>query len=506
MPDICVFYASEDEKRVRPIVDALKSCGWNVWWDQKITQGNWVASVEKACQDTKCAIPIWTKTSIKTECQAMNEALHAKELGKPLLHVLFDNVSMPIPFKSEKRYKFYNWKGSLEDPTFVSLRNAVKELTENSGRPKSIKVGGKTIEVPAFVRSVSSHETFIGSPTDALTALNMMPGTEPVLVSVFDLFLNDKETDEKKKKEHREQRGQILEKVKELSRRGCPIMLDSGNYEASRKGQLGEVSSGEYSGLVADGLWDEKKYLKALGQLNNELFDGIFCYDKIYPESADEVVENIKSGLKKVGGGKGLPIVHAPYNKENGSRDTSCLPEVFYKLSIDLKPALIAVPERELGDGIYERARNVKKIREKLNELGYYQPIHLLGTGNPLSVAILAAAGADLFDGLEWCRTVVNRTNGQLFHYQQFDLFKSQTAENGFYEMARKIVDSDSFSYRLKVAVHNLDFFSEWIGEIRDLVSAESVNEYFARYAAKEFEHPFCDEQGFVNFIKDLNS
>jgi len=89
----------------------------------------------------------------------------------------------------------------------------------------------------------------------------------------------------------------------------------------------------------------------------------------------------------------------------------------------------IAVPERELGEGICKKADTVIKIREKLNTIGRYQPIHILGTGNPLSILILAAAGADLFDGLEWCRTVADRDTGFLFHHQQFEFFLKHNQE-----------------------------------------------------------------------------
>lgn len=43
---------------------------------------------------------------------------------------------------------------------------------------------------------------------------------------------------------------------------------------------------------------------------------------------------------------------------------------------------MIAVPERELGDGIVARARAVHEIRRSLDSLGFYQPLHLLGCGN----------------------------------------------------------------------------------------------------------------------------
>jgi hypothetical protein len=68
----------------------------------------------------------------------------------------------------------------------------------------------------------------------------------------------------------------------------------------------------------------------------------------------------------------------------------------------------------------------VRRIRDELDKLPFYQPLHILGTGNPWSIAVLAAAGADSFDGLEWCRVAVDRDTGRLNHFQHFDFFAYQ--------------------------------------------------------------------------------
>jgi queuine/archaeosine tRNA-ribosyltransferase len=73
------------------------------------------------------------------------------------------------------------------------------------------------------------------------------------------------------------------------------------------------------------------------------------------------------------------------------------------KVAEQLCPVLLAVPERALGEGIATRIRSVRQIRKALNELDFYCPLHLLGTGNPVSIIAYTIAGADSFDGLEWC-------------------------------------------------------------------------------------------------------
>ena len=91
-----------------------------------------------------------------------------------------------------------------------------------------------------------------------------------------------------------------------------------------------------------------------------------------------------------------LPIVHAR-KRHGGGYDLDALPSIIREMANRLNPPLIAIPERELGPGLIARAKTVRQIREELDKLPFYQPLHLLGTGNPLSIAVLTAAGCGQF-------------------------------------------------------------------------------------------------------------
>jgi queuine/archaeosine tRNA-ribosyltransferase len=127
---------------------------------------------------------------------------------------------------------------------------------------------------------------------------------------------------------------------------------------------------------------------------------------------------------------------------------------------------MIAIPERELGAGIFERARMVRRIREALASLPFYQPVHLLGTGNPWTIAILAAAGADSFDGLEWCRIVVDHDSGRLHHDQHFDFFSFQ-GRRGDSRIATDVINDPGINFAGKVAFHNLAYYSGFADELK---------------------------------------
>jgi queuine/archaeosine tRNA-ribosyltransferase len=137
-------------------------------------------------------------------------------------------------------------------------------------------------------------------------------------------------------------------------------------------------------------------------------------------------------------------------------------PELFARVSQALRTDFIAIPERELGSGITNRVKTVRAIRTGLNELGHYQAIHLLGTGNPLSVAIFAAAGADSFDGLEWCRTVADHESATLFHFP-------------------------GLSYNAKVAFHNLEFFRFWTVDVQRHTAADNLASVLRAFLPRPF-------------------
>src|SRR3972149_6489820 len=141
--------------------------------------------------------------------------------------------------------------------------------------------------------------------------------------------------------------------------------------------------------------------------------DLAFCYDKLKPsEEIGKVVAEVEQSVgrdQKAADMKIiLPVVHGC--------SAGQLPEICKQVSENLNPILIAVPEREMGEGIYNRARTVIAIRNALDSTGRYFPLHILGTGNPLSLLIFAACGADSFDGLEWCQTSVDHITGRLYH------------------------------------------------------------------------------------------
>ena len=345
-------------------------------------------------------------------------------------------------------------------------------------RPTTVIWEESRIKIPCFVRSVSSFETQL-NPLAALKTISLMPDSDAFLVSAYDTYLP--QDAEKCFKEYHEE---LIDQLRSFKERERLIILDSGNYEAYRKGELGK--------------WTENEFLSSIDKTP---FSYAFCFDNLEPpEDAETIVSDVVSRVNSNGIKNVLPIVHVPRDKD-GRHKRELLPAILYDIAIQINPKIIAIPERELGDGIFKRAKIVKQTRKELNRLDRYQPIHILGTGNPISIAILAAAGADFFDGLEWCRTVVDRQTGLLYHHQQYDFFQNQTKTISRFNFVRDIADNKDIDITLKMALHNLDFFHEWMEEIQYNIKNNKISEMLAFYLPK---HTYMDIRDQLSEILEL--
>jgi queuine/archaeosine tRNA-ribosyltransferase len=232
---------------------------------------------------------------------------------------------------------------------------------------------------------------------------------------------------------------------------GGVILLDSGCYEKHRNKNKS---------------WSREKFYDLIKAIR---YDFMFCFDEYnlnqdIAELVSEIVESVTKDQQQTSVPV-LPIVHAQIN-EDGEYIFNSLPKLVFEVTKKLKPQLIAIPERELGDGLLERITNIVKIREQLNKLAYYQPVHILGTGDPIVIPFFIAAGADSFDGLEWCRKVVDRDEHRLHHFHHFDLFAYQ-AECAVSSVTRDSMTQEDVKFIAKVIFHNLDFYTDFISKLR---------------------------------------
>lgn len=320
-----------------------------------------------------------------------------------------------------------------------------------------LPVGGILVPLPCYFPSISSVKTTL-SVYEYLRLIKSV--NHPLfLISAYDVYHCTK-SDSKK----------IRNILKELFKNRVAILLDSGHYEK---------------------YWKEKKHLGITNKWTSSKFQSIlsssyyhlaFCFD-IKPNKLVELIVNdienrVLTNQDESSKGTIVPIIHV--RKDQLYK----LPEVAYGVAERLKPVMIAVPERELGEGLLARAETILKIRKALNKTGQYYPLHLLGTGNPLSILIFALCGADSFDGLEWCQTTVNHETSILYHFQQRELFGNQSI----------FCTMNDLPYNQATLAHNLIFFVGWMDKIQKSIASGTLKQDIENYFPKPFWERFKEK------------
>jgi queuine/archaeosine tRNA-ribosyltransferase len=286
-----------------------------------------------------------------------------------------------------------------------------------------------SITLPVYFPSISSVKT---SHTAADFAEYLNTPTLSVnhyLVSAYDLIRTDEQ-----------QAARLHNAMSAAMQSGKTILMDSGNYEAYWKAPTKS--------------WSQEEFHAALDKFPCSI---AFGFDEQAPPQ--DYREHLKllnerhDKDKTIGNNKVVPIVHA---------DSSILPTMCKQLVFDQNLKSIAVPERRLGDGIFERALSVRALKNALNETGSDVVLHLLGTGNPISIATYSIEGASSFDGLEWCQTVVDWETALLHHFSQADFFRLQTQHG----------EAKQNTFHSRTFAHNIDFYGDWMKRLQVALSS----------------------------------
>lgn len=300
--------------------------------------------------------------------------------------------------------------------------------------PKKINIGNTSLSVPIYFPSISSVKTAM-FPQDYLKLLSYLGDiNQQFLVSAFDLH-NMKNVQE------------ALDSLNRAKKAGIITLMDSGNYESFWKNKKNN--------------WKQSDFHKILTEFPCDL---AFSFDEQDPPNdfnkhIDLIVKGWETDQNAAKDTKIIPIIHATPEE---------LPQLCFSIVQKTGVIMLAVPERRLGNGILERAQTIRKIKESLSELDRYVALHLLGTGNPISITLYTIMGADSFDGLEWCQTVVDHETGLLYHFSQADFFAKQTMWS----------DNNELSFQARTLIHNLEFFSDWIRRLREAKNSEKLLEF----------------------------
>ena len=486
MKKILVFYDSIDLELAREVSNAIKAIGFSPWLADDNSKVDWDAEITELIPTDVCAgaVVIWSKKS-KSNAVVRDEAKEIVKVNKPLVRMLMNGVEeAPLGLKDGPRLRFDNIRNVRESD---KLRE--KLITVFGGgiasAERALFINGKKLLAPSMVLSVSSFETQI-EPNPTLTLLSQV-NPPAVLVSAYDL-LRPKPPSAKSGIRPKITNFKAIESLRS---NGSMVFLDSGNYEAMRN-KDSDWSRGKKHLLEA------QKYVDV---------DFAFTHDSFPPKTALKKVCS-QSRIDKIAAeydrDRSLvdcviaPVIHAPRLLDSYCYDR--LPEICRGVVQAVDPLMIAVAERELGDGIMQRVETIAKIRKAIQDQKPAALLHVLGTGNPITMAFLSMAGADFFDGLEWCRTVIDGKRWRLYHFQQWELI-AQTGLITSPEISSLIRDdTGALPWVTKVALHNMEFFMQASKYIQSHHYNEEYEQLFAFFL--DLEPAF---QRAKKIIEDVN-
>jgi adenylate cyclase len=129
MADVFVSYARADKDRVAPLVAAIESRGWTVWWDPAIAPGEeFDRQIDAALKAAAAVVVVWTPTSVASRW-VRGEARVAADRGV-LVPVRFDRAELPIDVRAIHTTDLDGWGDSVQAPQAQHLLRALNALIE----------------------------------------------------------------------------------------------------------------------------------------------------------------------------------------------------------------------------------------------------------------------------------------------------------------------------------------------------------------------------------------
>lgn len=455
MITVFLSHSSRDKDLARRIAIDLKGHSIRVWFDEwEIHVGHSISQmIERGLEKADFVAVLLSKHSVDSgwvdkewRVKIGEEATKQKVIILPLKK---ENCHIPILLRDKKYADFSEDYQSgcnellkaIEAHSRQKIPGLLSKGTLQVERMAKIPIGG--IPLPCFFPSVSGAAKNVLSPLEHLKIIMAM-GYPHFLISAYDIFHST-----------RKDRLNIQKLLEKATSQGQVVLMDSGLYE---KKWLHAKS------------WPKKEFH---GTLRNTPCHLAFCYDNLNPKGntndiALTLVRSVATDKKKGDMNAINPLIHA--------QDPGDFPPICNQVAKELSPVMVAVPERELGDGVLAIAKTIRTIRETLNETGQYYPVHIVGTGNPLSILLYAACGADSFDGLDWCQTIADHSTGRLYHSLQLDFFAYQTPYGS----------DTKLPYLPRALAHNLMFYLGWMEGIRKAMGESSIDKMIAKFIPPE--------------------
>ena len=151
MTDVFISYKAEDRRRLQPLVQALQSDGYSVWWDQHISAGDeWRQTIERQLEAAKCVIVAWSNHSVGPEGQFVRDEATRAQQRRVYVPVTIDNVRIPLGFGESHATSLRGWRGDPSDARYEAVLSAVRRIAgggsgEVAAKRPQVRIGRRAV-------------------------------------------------------------------------------------------------------------------------------------------------------------------------------------------------------------------------------------------------------------------------------------------------------------------------------------------------------------------------
>lgn len=194
------------------------------------------------------------------------------------------------------------------------------------------------------------------------------------------------------------------------------IFLDSGGYEASKEQELSNFSDNDHVPKA----WSQAMHAAQLAAWPTTVPSVLISYD--HPLERFVIKKQIERAKGMAPGREGFlrEILLKPETKGQGLLQIA---DIIRNVRDLAGFDVIGVTEKEVGNSIFDRMKNIAELRRALDKVGLETPIHVFGSLDTITTPMYFLAGADIFDGLTWLRFAFYE--GQTVYKQNYGALKS---------------------------------------------------------------------------------
>ena len=310
-------------------------------------------------------------------------------------------------------------------------------------RVHQILVNGKNLVLPTYFPAISSAETrYMLEP---LLQTILTTNYPRILISAYDLH-------HLIPSRHKH----VSKIISDYSKKNF-IFLDSGTFE---------------SYWLSDHRWTFSKYKIQIKNVNSDFytsFDSVPTIDKNYDEIEKETVSNIKKSKNLGKSNVCIGVCH-------GQTPSQLIKLIKKIINSNFQPQMLAIPERDCGKTIADKIKTVQAIRQLADQASSKILLHVLGLGNPLTMALLTFSGANSFDSVDWSRWIVDRRTLQFTDLANLFLTGCSC----------KACKATKIDFTLRAMFHNLLFYQEFVQGLQKTIIDKEEKRYLKQILAKD--------------------